>query len=563
MIFIGLFQSKTKNRVGKKDFLGFYKFLRQQKFSYKILEDFNDIKKNKPSLLILPSIKSIKKEDWKILEDYVSAGGNLIASFETFNKNLFGCSVSDKKMKICDLKIGDELKQTQTVLYDINGKLPVRIPGLIVKNQNSRELASLLDEKDQIKGAGIVLHNFNQGKIFYFAVPIGMSLNNFTYGEKREFFVKFPKLHHRLIIFFRKLKHRIKFTTFIKKLITYPVGYEYTNVKTKYRTLTMKTSEFLIETLLKEIINKCFDNIPLINIGYWPNNKKATYIQRIDVDGLEILNHYKILDELCKKYKIKLSLFCNTSVLFYDKKNFDEVNVMLKFLKEHNHQIGTHGVTQKISHSLWETSINKLNKKDIENMFKESISYLNQILANEKYFDFATPYENANEKVFEVCEKLGIKSISSGNIGCDGLPYFCIGSKKEYNLLHIPNSVADLYEDHKLPLDFFKEMIANKIKNNSLICLYFHPDYFEKHKDDINNLWQLVSSDDIWRPTFEELREWWYKRDKISFEYSFINNIIFITIQNNNDTPISFTLNLSKKSIIIDIEKKSEIKIKI
>ncbi|MFH1612680.1 MAG: DUF2334 domain-containing protein, partial [bacterium] len=294
--------------------------------------------------------------------------------------------------------------------------------------------------------------------------------------------------------------------------------------------------------------------IPQINIWYWPENKRIAFAQRIDVDTLDILNHYQELIDFCEKYKIKMSLFLNIFVLFYDKKKLDKIIPMLKFIKKHDHLIGIHGVTKELSHELWGCSINKLSKKNIKNMLEESIQSLKKFL-NIECKSFSPPEENANERVFEMSVKSKLNTISCGNIGCDGLPYFCIGSKKEYKLLNIPNSIADLYEEANLPLDFYKNAILKKWNTGGFSCLYFHPDYFENYKQNIVELWEYVDNlEMVWKANFNEITEWWKKRDKIEFNYKIEDNTIYINT--NNNFSVSFAIYQNEKDYKIKINGK-------
>lgn len=579
MIFIGILKSKKNwhSDFHSKDFLGFLKFLKQQKFSYKIIENLEELEK-KPVFLILPSVQLLNKQEISAIYKYVASGGNLIATFNTslqkeFQlKEIFGCSFKRKIKNLLDLQLDEKnsiLKLSNYVCYDKNGKIVLRVPGLEIENNSGEIIANLLNENDKVSGSGIIFTKFKSGSCFYFSMPIGMALNNFTYTNKKEFIFTygFPKINHFFILFFKKIRAKLEkkdnflvFIDFIEKIFTKKIGYEYVKMETFYNSMKMRISEYVVENLLKDIAKFIFNQvqIPQINIWYWPENKRIAFAQRIDVDTLDIVDHYQELIDLCKKYKIKLSLFLNIFVLFDDKKKLAKNISILEFIKNHNHLIGTHGTSDKISHELYGTSINKISPKCIKNMLEQSKFYLKKFL-NIECKIFAPPEENANEKVFEMAIKSNFKAISSGNIGCDGFPYFCLGAKKEYKLLNIPNSIADFYEEANLPLDFYQNAILKKWHTGGFSCLYFHPDYFKSHKQNIVKLWEYVNSlKMVWKTDLDEITEWWQKRDQIEFDYEIEDNTISIKtnlIKINTDFPISFAI-YPKKNYKIKINGK-------
>ncbi|MFH1612672.1 MAG: hypothetical protein ABIB46_02905, partial [bacterium] len=133
MIFISIFKSKKNwhSIFHRKDFLGFLKFLKQQKFSYKIIENLEDLKE-KPVFFILPSVQLLNEQEIFAINNYLASGVNIISTFysslekEFQLEEIIGCSFKRKIKGLCNLQLDKNssiLKLSNYACYDKNGKV--------------------------------------------------------------------------------------------------------------------------------------------------------------------------------------------------------------------------------------------------------------------------------------------------------------------------------------------------------------------------------------------------------------------------------------------------------
>ena len=438
-----------------------------------------------------------------------------IALLNTGNKDFFGYKLLLDQEKI-PYNIVNTLKgKWDLAILPINNNLPIQDLLDFVKN-GGKILASY--DMDIDKGLAITdkintFQPFGSGIIYYCSTPMGEEL------VKTEYYA--PSTERRII-----------FQWFNQNLL----AIEIRNQKRKIRM------DF------KHILYKLIG--PITQIWYWPDFYQSCFCQRVDVDFPIKLpfNKGKIINQLnyiVNNFKdINFSLFLNYSFPKENKK------IEKLFKSATNIEFQSHGCNKKIKHRDLCYSLNSLLPEEITNMLTETV-------INKKAIIFAPPCEHVNGLVLNCAEELGIKFITAGGIAKDDIPRKCFFDHPEYgvinrefSMINIPTSEKEFDPNPSYNLDMYNLAFDKTISDNSLFCIYFHPDILlnKKKKRQLSDFFYYVLKNkkekNIWFPFMSELATWWYYRDKVDIQDG---NISY----RDNDTKTFFSQNKNLKLSII------------
>ncbi len=316
------------------------------------------------------------------------------------------------------------------------------------------------------------------------------------------------------------------------------------NTKSKVRQLLFLCIRYLYN----------FKNIPLIRSNYSPINYKSIFCFRIDTDFATKENAIKT-NNLCEKYSIPATWFIETSNINMIKnvyKNFKTAEIAF-----HNdqHIIYNDYVSNK---SNIKSGLNKLKSLNISNLsgfaapFGEWNIYLNNVLNN----------------TFSYSSEFGYDY--------DNLPSYPIIKDRFSNVMQIPIhpiSIGRLNRSHYSSnemIEYYSNVIENKLCNNEPIILYFHPN--NKFFDVLENIFKKIKSRNIGFFTMKEYFDFWVNRIKNKPKYSILDDKIIINnfsknlevIYNNKSSLIkknNFTLSdvffrsIKKSDVPSDIKK--------
>jgi len=330
--------------------------------------------------------------------------------------------------------------------------------------------------------------------------------------------------------------------------------FHYQNHKIPFSPLRILVNKFLSQPLKQISLRKhrffLRDRIRSLveveQVKYWPENYQAAFCLRIDVD-FPIRYFYKrkkILNALVD-FKEELDKLGIPATLFLNLEHLREAMIVKKLFKGYDLQL--HGCSKKVPHRRYGYDIKNIRYTELYEMLRFGKEVTGADI-------FAPPCEQVDERVLEICEKLGFKAVSAGHLGKDDLPYRCF-LDREFDLYNIPTTSIELLEE--VPLSYYLTELEEVARDCSLFCIYFHPILLLKEKEKLISLLEKVNgTKGVWMTTQSELVDWWDKRDKVEIKSN-------STLVNRNDSSVEISIvkiagskQNSKKIILKSKQKK-------
>lgn len=283
-----------------------------------------------------------------------------------------------------------------------------------------------------------------------------------------------------------------------------------------------------------------FRNLPFIQLWYYPNGEQNVFLFRVDTDFCS-KEEAKELFKVCETNNISASWFIETK---------SSEKWIADFKKMRNQEIGLHCFWHRVF-------------KDYQSNY-ENIEKGLKIL--KKFgtipIGFVAPYGEWNYNLARAIEESGFEYSSEFCLDYDDLPFYPYSENKFSNVLQIPTypiCIGRLIRSHfseEEMLEYFKNIINNKIQFNEPIILYHHP--IHKHFLILDKIFQIINKKNILKMNFLEYGHWWKARTKLRITARMNRNKILIDTNRDYSQSVWVRISSPKGYCILPINSEIE-----
>lgn len=468
--------------------LVYEKIFEQEKIPYSLitLENISKIKNLNNCILILPIVE-LSLPNRKILLKYINDGLAVITQANTYYSYQVK-TYTDENFQIILSKnikefsfLNNKLLKNNTLETHNNSFYKLsNIPQKIKTLAKTKDGETAISEEIIGKGKLIIFH-------FDFVNAIFASKKH--YGHFNKNYGKYPNILLR----------------------------KYLSKKSK------DNSNRELRLLFKSLLYRYSHNI--IQIWYWPQNYSSVTCLRLDADfPLALPWTHK---DLYQKLIENRDFFIKKSITIFV--NFQHINFSKRIINDFKKcNLETHGGSNKIKHMDIGYNVDNISKENFIEMFQNNQKQL-------KISMFAPPCEHISDNLIYALKKVGIKTISAGHFGKDGLPF-----KFDGDMYNIPTSNKELLSDFPIEKYIHEFKVVNNA--NSLFCPYFHPNFLTKSEKNLKTLFNFIDNyPNNWLTSMQSMLDWWTKRNGLKIEH--IKNQYKII--NSNQIPIEFKISTS------------------
>ncbi|MEO0090000.1 MAG: hypothetical protein ABIK77_01055 [candidate division WOR-3 bacterium] len=507
------------------------------------------VKEEKDTLLTYDTLKlSFFKEEYLPLKGYVLINKNFIFDNEIKVLEEILKDFSEFDYQIIDEKIFERLPEEKGVIillektkYDpkISEKIKEKVYSgwgiLIIKNPQTKENVSLLShisgvipiENNKIEYQEILLKGETP---LTFNMKVGDFLG--IVGEK-SYYLKPVEKRVNVCGYYKFGKEAIVYG-FYNKGRYVALGFSLNSLTGD--SFTQKNIKILFRNIINWLTKR-----PIVQIGYWPDNKEYAFIFTCDVEH-QGENWHKI-KEIVNEGTF---FFLSSEFKSFDKKDIENIEVAL------------HGQEHE--------PLKGKDYKKQERIILEGKNYLEKKL-KEKIFGFHPPLLMYDSLTLEILKKSGfLYFLTEYQLGVPFLPYLS-------SLISIPQTIPDDYDlmirnGIKNPdtlLNYFLKYIEELKRINGLIVFSIHTHLLgnSDYQPVIKQIIDLIENDkNCYFTKAKDIAQWWQKRSKIEMDFK-ENKIDEIIIANFTPEDIEgivikyypSTNEISEREITIDIKK--------
>ncbi len=507
------------------------------------------VKEEKDTLLTYDTLKlSFFKEEYLPLKGYVLINKNFIFDNEIKVLEEILKDFSEFDYQIIDEKIFERLPEEKGVIillektkYDtkISEKIKEKVYSgwgiLIIKNPQTKENVSLLShisgvipiENNKIEYQEILLKGETP---LTFNMKVGDFLG--IVGEK-SYYLKPVEKRVNVCGYYKFGKEAIVYG-FYNKGRYVALGFSLNSLTGD--SFTQKNIKILFRNIINWLTKR-----PIVQIGYWPDNKEYAFIFTCDVEH-QSENWHKI-KEIVNEGTF---FFLSSEFKSFDKKDIENIEIAL------------HGQEHE--------PLKGKDYKKQERIILEGKNYLEKKL-KEKIFGFHPPLLMYDSLTLEILKKSGfLYFLTEYRLGVPFLPYLS-------SLISIPQTIPDDYDlmirnGIKNPdtlLNYFLKYIEELKRINGLIVFSIHTHLLgnRDYQPVIKQIIDLIKNDkNCYFTKAKDIAQWWQKRSKIEMEFK-ENKIDEIIIANFTPEDIEgivikyypSTNEISEREITIDIKK--------